>query len=158
VANPYKALRQNVEKESPQKLCGGKHHRSRFVAASIVSPAECDTLAVKGDQAMIGDGNAMSVASQITKDLLRTAESRLRVYHPIGPAQLTQEGSKQLWIGECCARSGTVELLSSVETLQPGDELATEHPTQDLDREEERIAGAYPSGAIGQKAACWYHA
>jgi hypothetical protein len=38
---------------------------------SVVLPEEGDSIVVKGDETMVGDGNAVSVASQIVEDLHR---------------------------------------------------------------------------------------
>ena len=49
---------------------------------NVVLPAEGDTIVVEGDETMVGDGNAVSVASQIVEDMFCPAERRLGVDDP----------------------------------------------------------------------------
>ena len=49
---------------------------------TVVLPLEGDPLVVEGDEAAVGDGNAMRVAREIAQDFLRPPERRLGVDHP----------------------------------------------------------------------------
>ena len=46
-----------------QELICRKSHELLFAAMSVVLPAEGDSIIVEGDETMVGDGNAVSVAS-----------------------------------------------------------------------------------------------
>ena len=54
---------------------------------SVVLPAEGDSTVMEGDETMVGDGNAVSVASQIVEDMFCAAEGRLGIDNP----RLTEE-------------------------------------------------------------------
>jgi hypothetical protein len=54
---------------------------------NVVFPAEGDSIVVEGDESMVGDGNAVSVASQVVEDMFWPAEGRLSVDDPL----LTEE-------------------------------------------------------------------
>ena len=49
----------------------------------VILPAESDAFLIEGQQAVIGNGHAMSVATQIAQHLHGTAECRLGVDHPV---------------------------------------------------------------------------
>jgi hypothetical protein len=83
VANADEALREHVYKESTDKLISRDCHQTLLVPASVIPPTEGDGVAIEGDQAVIRDGDAVCVASQIAKNLLGTTESRLGVNNPV---------------------------------------------------------------------------
>jgi len=49
----------------------------------IVLPAEGDALAIKSQQPVIADGNAVCIPAEIAEHLSRSTESRFRVNHPV---------------------------------------------------------------------------
>jgi hypothetical protein len=51
---------------------------------------------------MIGDGDAVGVASQILKHMFRTAEGRLGVHNPLLAEELPQEATELSGIGKVC--------------------------------------------------------
>ena len=76
-------LRQYVEQKSANELVGGNRHCLLFVAVSVIPPTECDVAAIEGEQSVIGDGDAVSVAPEVTQHLFRTAEWRLGIDDPV---------------------------------------------------------------------------
>ena len=80
-----KALRKHVQQESANELFGGNGHRSLLVAVSVIPPTERDVVAIKGEQSMIGDGDAMRVTAEIAQHLFGTAEGRFGVDNPVLP-------------------------------------------------------------------------
>ena len=66
----------------------------------IVFPAERDLAVLEGDQAMIGDGNAMGVTGQVVQDVFGSAEGWLGVDDPILTKQGAQQSTELLWILE----------------------------------------------------------
>ena len=55
----------------------------RAGAVSIIFPLEADAPVFERTQAMVGDRDAMRVASQILEHAARPAEGRLDVHHPV---------------------------------------------------------------------------
>jgi hypothetical protein len=88
-----------------------KNRRKNSMAVSIVFPAEGDPLTVKRDESMVGDGDAMGVASQIAKDLPRAAEGWLGINHPVLAVETAQQLAKLLLIGQSGTRSRATEFL-----------------------------------------------
>jgi hypothetical protein len=68
-----------VEEEAAQELLHRQSHQALLVAMLGVPPAEGDLMVLKADQTVIGDGDAVGVAAEITENLLGTAEGRLTI-------------------------------------------------------------------------------
>ncbi len=58
-----------MEKEAPQKLLGREGHLSLLIVVCIIFPAEGDLIVLEGQQTVVGDGNAMSIAGKITQHM-----------------------------------------------------------------------------------------
>src|SRR5215469_11509785 len=63
VADANKAFGQHVQKEAAQELRRCQSHRALLAAAGIILPAESDVFLIEGQQAVIGNGHAMGVAT-----------------------------------------------------------------------------------------------
>ncbi len=85
VPDTGKTFRQYVQQKSASELFGGNGHLALLIATSVVPPAERDVIVVKGEQSMIGDGDAVGVASEIAENLFRSTECRFRVDDPVSP-------------------------------------------------------------------------
>ena len=66
----------------------------------IVSPAEGDAVVFEGHKPMVGDGDAMGVASQIVENMVGAAEGWLGVYDPVLPEQLAEKTGEAAWRGQ----------------------------------------------------------
>lgn len=64
VADAMEAARQHVEQEASNELAGGQRHDLPAInsVAAIILVAECDTVIVEGDQAVVRDRDPMRVA------------------------------------------------------------------------------------------------
>jgi len=67
-------------------------HQALLVGVGGVSPAKGDLVAGERDEAMVGDGDAMGVGTQVVEDILGAAKGRLAVDHPLVAEQGAQEG------------------------------------------------------------------
>ena len=65
--------------EAAQELFGTESHQPLLVAASVIFPAKRDLASFVSDQPMVANGNAMSVAAEITEDRLGAAGGGLGV-------------------------------------------------------------------------------
>jgi hypothetical protein len=83
------AFWQHVDEEAADELVGGEPHASVSIAPldAVVLPLEGDTLLVVGDQAAVGDDDAVGIARQIGQHRLGPAERPLCVDDPLGLAQ-----------------------------------------------------------------------
>ena len=106
VPDADETLRQHVQQEAADELVGGNGHRALLVSVSVVPPAECDVVAIEGEQSMIGDGDAMGVAAEITQHLLGAAEGGFGIDDPVLPKQRSQECGEAVWVRQVLDRAG----------------------------------------------------
>ena len=83
VANADKAPGQHMLAKAAQELGSGKSHDALLTAVSIVFPSKSHAVTIKAEQALIADGDAVSVAAKIAQHVRRSAKSGLGVDHPI---------------------------------------------------------------------------
>jgi hypothetical protein len=91
MADADQTLRQDVKKKSAQELICRNGHDLLLAAVSIVPPAEGDAMVLKGHETMVGDGDAMGVASQIVENMFGAAEGWLGVDDPVLLAEFPKE-------------------------------------------------------------------
>ena len=65
-----------------------------------VSPGERNFSVLERDQAMVGNGHSMSVATEILENLHRPAEWAFAVNDPMVAVEIANEGMKRLRIGK----------------------------------------------------------
>jgi hypothetical protein len=137
VADANQSLRQHVDQEPSQELIGRNGHHLLLAAVGVVLPAEGDAILLAGNEAMVGDGDAVCVASKVVKDMLGSAERAAWRRRPTrwNRAGTGTGGSARAWP----APEVTVELQLALdnELLESSDELATEDATENTDRQEE---------------------
>jgi len=77
VADADEALREQVKQETPQELVARDGHQFLLIVIGGVAPAEGDLFIGQCDQAMVGDGDAMSIAAEILQDVLGSPKGGL---------------------------------------------------------------------------------
>ena len=100
VTDAHEPSGQHMQKESPQELGGAERHLALLAAVGVVLPAKGDVLFLEGQQAMIGDGDAMGVAAEIAQHLHRSTEGGLGIDDPVVAVQAAEEFGELLGIGE----------------------------------------------------------
>ena len=85
------AAGQHMQQEAGQELFRCDRHHSLAISVSIISPAEGDLVVGEGDQAMVGDSDAMSVAGEIAEDMMRAPERGFGIDDPV----LTEQGAQE---------------------------------------------------------------
>jgi hypothetical protein len=123
VADADEALGEQVKQEATQKLIAREGHQFLLIVVSGVTPAEGDLAVGQRDQAMVGDGDAVSVATEILQYVLGSAEGWFGVDDPIFAEEGTQPGSEELGMGERREFSGQAQLAAFKGGLQTRDEL-----------------------------------
>ena len=86
---------------------------------SVVLPAEGDSIIVEGDETMVGDGNAVSVASQVVEDMFCPAERRLGVDDPLLTEELMDETVEAIGLSEADDRAVELELVLVKDLCEP---------------------------------------
>ena len=82
VADTDQAGRQHVEQEAADKLDRVEGHGLGAGMVCVVFPVEADVTVLQSAKPVVGDGDAMSVASQILEHASWSAEGRLDVNDP----------------------------------------------------------------------------
>src|SRR6266446_4907736 len=63
MANAMKACGQHVEQKAAEELVSGQRHHFALVVVAIIPPVKGDRALVEGDEAVIGNRHAMSIAA-----------------------------------------------------------------------------------------------
>jgi hypothetical protein len=78
-----------VQQKAAQELIDGQRQQPLLVGMGGVSPAEGDVALFEGDESVVGDGDAVGVAAEITQRMFRSAEGWLGIDDPV----VAEEGS-----------------------------------------------------------------
>ena len=90
VADAHKAARQQVQEEASQELIDGQSHQPLLVAVSGVAPAKGYVALGESNQPAVGDGDAMSVSTEIAQHMFWPAERPFGVDDPVVTEQNPQ--------------------------------------------------------------------
>jgi hypothetical protein len=85
-----------VEQEAAQELLHRQGHQALLVAVGGVSPTEGDLIARQGNEAMVGDRDAMGVGAEVVEDILWPPEGRFAVDDPVPTEEWAQERGESL--------------------------------------------------------------
>jgi len=84
--------RQHVEQEATYELDCIQGHDLALAVVRIILPFETDAVVFESAKAMVGNGHAVGITSQILQNALRSAEGRLDVNHPFDFGGLLTQG------------------------------------------------------------------
>ncbi len=144
VADPYKAIRQDVEEKSPNEFVRGKPQESLLAIAAIVLVGQYDRVPLHADQTRVRDRDSVGVASQVLQHQFRPGERRLGVDHPFLAVELAQQSLECLGIGQVLDGPHQFQVAIVVGGLQPRQILATIETGQDPDGYEKVFATGDP--------------
>lgn len=153
VADTDEALGEQVKQEATEKLIARERHHFLPIVVGRVAPAKGNLAIGQSEQAMVGDGDAVSIAAEILQDILGSAEGWFGVDDPVFAEERTQPGCEELGMGEWREFSAQVQLTAFESRLQAGDELAAKHAPQYSDGKEEAWVGSNPVGVIAGESA-----
>ena len=135
MTDPHEPLGQQVQEEAAQELNAAERHRTSAPGAAVVLPGKGDAVAGHRHEAVVGDGDAVGIASEIAQNLGRSSERRLGVDDPVATVeglQIGAEGGRAAQRGEPAVEDEL--LVSLIKMMQ---ELAAEEPSEDTDGKEE---------------------
>ena len=159
MADTDEATRQHMEQEATQELIDVKSQKSFFVLVSGVSPAERDLVIQEGNDAAIGNCNAMGVSAEIAQHLLGSAKRRLAVDYPSRGVKLTDQTPKQFGLSQAAKQAVKLELSGSVSLLERLKKLSAEDFAENPFRKKEAIISrAHPMGMVARQTAGSYDA
>ena len=82
MTDSHESRRQNVQQETANQFFGWKGEGLPPVSVGTISVAERHLLVIATQEAVIGDGDAMRVTSQVVQQLFGTCEGWLRIDNP----------------------------------------------------------------------------
>ena len=94
VADFDEACGQHVEEEAPDKLLGGEGHLPGIFGGLIIPGLEGHVAVLAVDQTVIGNGHAVSIAAEVSIDMLGAVERFFGVDHPFLPSEFLEETIK----------------------------------------------------------------
>jgi hypothetical protein len=143
VADLHEARGEDVEEEAADELLWGK------ADGATVFRGEADTRVVGGEEAVVGEPDAVGVAAEVAEDLGGTGERALGVDDPVLAVETVPQAGEGGRVGELGAGAGEIESAGRDLAGEGGKELPAEEPGEDADGEEVAAAGADPAGAVG---------
>ena len=153
-ADAHEAPGQHVEEEAALEVHRIESHDALLIAVRIIAPAEADALAVEASDAVVGNRHAVGVASEITQDMLGSAEGRLGVGVPFLVAQLVDHLREVRRVTEGSGRTAQLEKAPAIELAESCKELFAEDPAQGWYRQQEHgMGGRDPALMIGRQSA-----
>ena len=87
VTDSLKSAGQNMEQETADEFVSFKRHRFELIMMTIVFPTECDLPVIHIQKPVIGNGDAMRIATKVGQDLFGTAEGLFGVHDPLDVSQ-----------------------------------------------------------------------
>jgi hypothetical protein len=119
-----------------------------LIAASVVFPAKSNLAVFQCQQALVGDGHAVRVATEISQDLRWSTEGPLGIDVPLACPQAGEQPLKRAGLSEVGASAMKAEFVVLVSTRQGFQEEPAEQPGQDVDGQKEALATTAPVRAI----------
>src|SRR3989442_13767190 len=88
MADADEAVGNHVEEEAAEELIAVEVHDLQAVAVGVVTPPEADAAVGDGDEAVVGERDAVGVAAEIREHMVGPGEGRLAIDDPGLLAQL----------------------------------------------------------------------
>ena len=144
-----KTFGQDVKQKPAHELVRGNGHDSGLVAACIVPPTKRDVAAIEGNETVIGDGDTMGVAPEVTDHLLGAAEGGLGIDDPVLAKQRSEKRREALWLFQVLDRSGANQLFLPIDAPESIDKLSPEDLAERFNGQEERVQRVDPPLFVG---------
>jgi hypothetical protein len=125
-------LRQDVQQKTAEKLDGRERHASLLAALLVVLEQEGDLAVGEGDDAVVGDGDAVGIAAEISEDVLGAAKGRLGIDDQVLGAELVLEAAPRQRMGEFGRGACEVELAPTICLVQRVEKQTAEELAEHL--------------------------
>ena len=115
----------------------------------IIFPAKSNLAVFESEQTVVGDGHAVSVAAQISQDLLWTTKGRLGINPPFTGTKIPEQTLESWWLGQAGAGAMKGE-LAMVESLgQRCEKEPAKQARQHRDGQKEALVTTNPAPTVG---------
>ncbi len=122
VPDAVEAVGQRVEQEAANELAGLQLHDLGRAVVTVVLPGEGNVVVADGNEAAVGNGDAVGVSAEIGENLGRPAEGLLGVDDPLDAPDGGKMGGEGCGIGERLEIAEEGETTSVEGSLQPLEE------------------------------------
>src|SRR6516162_70560 len=139
-----------MQQETAQELVDRERQQFLFVVVGGIAPTKCNLSVSKRDQAVVGDGHAMGITTQIAEHMLGASERTLGVDHPVLSEEWSEPRRKGFRLREKLQVSMKVELAVLKGTLECFVELAAKDSAKDLDGKKEIVVWLDPARSVGR--------
>jgi len=153
VTDAMEAVGHGMLEEAANEFVGGQRHNLALCVMAIVPPGETDLTVIECDEAAVGDGHAMGVASEITEDLLRPGKGRFGEDHPVDAGQFIEPSDERGVISQVCECAGQAKLTGSEGGAQLADERVAKATGEHAHWQEEAGPAGDPARLVGRDAA-----
>ena len=151
IADAMKALGQDVQQEAADELIGGEGHDFLPIVVAIVLPSEADPAVLDVAQAVVGNGDAVRIASDVFEDLLGSGKGRLGKDDPRGSPQRSKVAPEGGRLPQGLQGREEAQLPGIEGLLQIFQETGDERDGTAPGREGRILAGRRPSGPRPEK-------
>ena len=150
MADAMKAVGQDVKQEAANELLRIECHDAvaGLAFAPVIFPFKADAGAIEGDEARIGDGNAMGIAGEIGEHGIGTGKGTLAIDKPIHTAQGLEELPERVPILERGIGSEELQRAFGMGGGKPFAHEPPEQPREHLHGEKESGFAGYPALSV----------
>ncbi len=154
MADAHEALGQHMQQDATQEFGRLKrHHFAPPIAVGVVLPGETNLARGEAQQAIIGQRDAMGIATQIVEHRLRPGAGRLGVDDPRAGPQLGEPRVPRGGRGQGGSGAGKGELIGGEGVRQRGEEFASIDRGERLDGKQKARVRGHPLPLGAQRAA-----
>lgn len=150
VSNAVESLWQDVDEETADELAGIEGHS--FVAVSlfgpVIFPLEGDAVIILGDQAGVGDGDAMGISGEVSQHHLGPVEGSFGIEVPLEFAKGLDELGEVNRVSKVLMLAEELQLTILMGAGELFEEQAAEQSGQDTHGEEESRPAGDPALAV----------
>ena len=148
------AVGQDVEQEAADELVRIERHDAvtGLSVAPVIFPFEADTVPIEGDEAGIGDGDAMGIAGEIGEHGIGTGEGRFGIHKPIHTAKRFEKLAERIPLLERGVRTKELQRAFGVGGGKPFAHEPPEQSREHLNAEEVTWPARYPALPVRRDA------
>jgi hypothetical protein len=110
---------------------------------------------IQREDAIVGDGDAVSVAAEVIENFVRDRERPLSIDNPLLGCERTNELVEGYWLSQRSTATNVSKLIFGECALEQVKELATEDKAECADGKEKPFTSWNPLGAIERQGARW---
>ena len=147
---PYIARGQYMKQEPPDELVSLERHGLLAVTVGIISPEKRDLAVPDSEEAVIADGDSMSIPAEVLKDPLGAIEGRFAIDDPLLMIEMSPEGFEGSGFLEMADAAGEYEISRFEAVFQEVKKLASEQCRHDPYGNEEAFAARHPAACVGR--------